>query len=99
MHAPLAPNEILLNGSWVFEKGEMRGDVAEDRIGWLISKQLVQIAIHPEYGVWEILYRDPSDGRLWELTYPQGGMQGGGPKRLQVIGGEGAGAKYQVGLA
>jgi hypothetical protein len=72
MQAPLAPNETLLKGDWVFENGNMRGDAVEDRIGWLTSEKLVQVAIHPEYGAWEILYRDPGDGRFWELTFPHG---------------------------
>jgi hypothetical protein len=98
MNAPLAPNETVLTGNWVFENGNMRGDAVEDRIGWLTSEKLVQIAIHPEYGAWEILYRDPRDGRFWELTFPHGEMQGGGPQQLQVIPSDVAVDKYQVDL-
>lgn len=98
MHAPLAPNETELIGNWVFENGNMRGDSVEDRIVWLTSEKLVQVAIHPEYGAWEILYRDPTDDRFWELTYPQGEMQGGGPKRLHALALEEATAKYRLQL-
>ncbi len=98
MQTPLTPNETLLNGNWVFETGSMRGDAVEDRIGWLTSEKLVRVASHPEYGAWEILYRDPIDGRYWELTYPQGEMQGGGPKRLQVLDLGAASKKYRVEL-
>jgi hypothetical protein len=98
MHAPLTPNETVLTGNWVFENGDMRGDAVEDRIGWLTSEKLVQVAIHPVYGAWEILYRDPSDGRFWELTFPHGEMQGGGPTQLQVISRDVAVDKYQVDL-
>lgn len=98
MQTLLAPNETLLKGDWVFECGNMCGDAVEDRIGWLTSEQLVQVAIHPVYGAWEILYRDPTDGRLWELTFPHGDMQGGGPKQLQVIPRDKAIGKYQVEL-
>jgi hypothetical protein len=58
----------------------------------------VQVAVHPEHGAWEILFRDPADGRYWELTYPQGGMQGGGPKRLKVLDVGSACAKYRFEL-
>lgn len=98
MFASLAPNETLLDGAWVFENGDMHGDAVEDRIGWLTTEQLVEVAIHPDYGAWEILYRDPTDGRYWELTYPQGGMQGGGAKRLHVLALEEASAKYRIEL-
>ena len=74
----------------------MRGDEVEDRIGWLTSEKLIQVAIHPEYGAWEKLYRDLSDGRFWELTFPHGEMQGGGPKQLQFIPRDEAVDKYQV---
>ena len=36
-------------------------------------------------GGWRQLYRDPRDGRLWELTFPQGSLHGGGPRRLAVV--------------
>lgn len=76
----------------------MRGDAVEDRIDWLTSEQLVQVAVHPEHGAWEILYHDPTDGRFWELTYPQGEMQGGGPKRLHVLALDEASVKYRLHL-
>lgn len=98
MRTPLLPNETVLTGAWVFENGNMRGDAVEERIDWLTSEQLVQIAIHPEYGAWERLFRDPSDGRYWELTHPQSGMQGGGPKQLRVLALQAASAKYRMEL-
>lgn len=35
-------------------------------------------------GGWEMLYRAP-DGKLWEKTYPQSHLHGGGPPALRVI--------------
>lgn len=98
MLTPLASNETLLTGGWVFENGIMHGDAIEDRIAWLISEKLVLIAHHPEHGAWEALYEDPTDGRYWELTYPQSEMQGGGPKRLQALDRAAASVKYGVEL-
>ena len=43
---------------------------------------------------WSILYRDPTDSRLWELTYPQGELHGGGPPTLRVMQGDTAKEKY-----
>ncbi len=62
----------------------------ETRITSLITDGLAKIA----NGNWSALYRDPSDGRLWELTYPHGDWQGGGPKRLSVITREEAMQRY-----
>ncbi|MGE0364310.1 MAG: Imm27 family immunity protein [Phycisphaerales bacterium] len=45
---------------------------------------------------WDTLYRDPGDNRLWELLYPQGHMQGGGPPTLRQISGSEAQAKYDL---
>jgi len=43
---------------------------------------------------WSTLYRDPADSRLWELTYPQGELHGGGPPTLRVMQSEVAKEKY-----
>jgi len=40
------------------------------------------------------LYRDPDDGRLWELTWPQSDMHGGGPHRLSCLTIDAARMKY-----
>lgn len=34
---------------------------------------------------WAILYRHKQPGEFWDLTYPQGGMHGGGPRRLRMV--------------
>ena len=45
-------------------------------------------------GGWSKLYRDPSDGRLWELTFPNSEWHGGGPPCLTCISREKADGKY-----
>ena len=45
----------------------------QTRIQQLIRDELVKI------------YRDPKDARLWELSYPQSEMHGGGPAKLTCI--------------
>jgi hypothetical protein len=83
-----------LTGKWLFSDGQMHGDATEDRIHWLIKNVLIKLRDSPEYGAWETLFRDPADGRLWERTYPNGGLQGGGPLQLECIGQIEAAEKY-----
>jgi len=83
----IAPDEVVLEGRWLVEGGRVRADATEERIGVLVEKTLTHLADDPAAGAWVRLFRDPSDGRLWELTYPQGEMHGGGPRTLRVISG------------
>jgi hypothetical protein len=78
----LKPEETELIGDWVLHDGRMVLDATEQRIDLLISQHLEKVAVSPESGGWDVLYRDPIDGRYWELTYPKGEMHGGGPRRL-----------------
>jgi hypothetical protein len=34
---------------------------------------------------WRLLYRDRETGEFWEMTWPQGEMHGGGPRRLTKL--------------
>jgi Immunity protein 27 len=72
----------------------VRGDATCERVNWLTQNWLVQVAYSRESGGWETLYRDPSDGRLWERTYPRSEMHGGGPPRLVLLTPEQASEKY-----
>jgi hypothetical protein len=74
----------------------VRADDTCKRIDWLVNEALEEVAVSPEWGTWEVLYRDPSDGRYWERTYPEGNMQGRGPPRLRCILLEEARAKYSL---
>ncbi len=44
---------------------------------------------------WDILYIDPITNSLWELSYPDSEMQGGGPPSLIYISYKNAKQKYQ----
>lgn len=92
----LLPQETLLVGRWFEKNGQVVADETCKRIDALIASYLEQVAMSA-YGAWEVLYRDPSDGRYWERTYPQGDLHGGGPPQLKYITFEEAKAKYQVG--
>jgi hypothetical protein len=79
----LRSDESELSGRWIWDGETMQRDSTEQRIQALIDHQLERIADGD--GGWSTPYRDPADGRYWELTYPHSEMQGGGPARLAVI--------------
>lgn len=83
MPEDLLPTEVDLVGQWVSVGNRVEGDAACTRIDWLVSKRLERLG--SDQTGWETLFRDPRDGRLWELTYPHSGWHGGGPPRLKVI--------------
>jgi hypothetical protein len=93
----LRPNEKVLTGSWIADGGVVRADDVCRRIEWLIESQLERLAT--DATGWDTLYRDPRDGRLWERTYRQGEMHGGGPPQLSVVAPEVAATKYRVSSA
>jgi hypothetical protein len=84
----IRPDETEIVGSWIFNDNRMYADSAEALTGNYLQK------LANDSSGWETLYRDPHDGRLWELTYPHGSMQGGGPKKLWNITNEIARQKY-----
>jgi hypothetical protein len=88
----LAADEKQLIGRWELSDQKVRGDQAEKRIQWLLSNDLKLLA--RDWSGWEALYCDGKDGRLWELTYPQGYLQGGGPRSLKNISEEDARLNY-----
>jgi len=90
-------HETDLVGKWIAEGGKVRADATCERINQLVAQSLQQVATD-ETG-WDVLYRDPDDGRYWELIYPDSHMQGGGPPRLFVLSSEQVRAKYQVEVA
>ena len=79
----LAHDEIELVGGWIKKDGRMIADDVCRRIETLIGSELLRVA-NSRSG-WEMLYRDPQDGRFWELYYPLGEMHGGGPPALRVL--------------
>lgn len=90
----IAPDEVEIKGGWLMVNGRMTEDDQCRRINVLIKAELEHVATSKDG--WEKLYRDPRDGRYWELTYPQSEMQGGGPPALILTGIESALEKYGV---
>jgi len=73
--------ETEINGHIKLPDGRTEYTEHLDRIHWLCKNYLTHIAD----GNWIALYRDPSDGRYWVLTYPLGYMHGGGPPSLHSV--------------
>jgi hypothetical protein len=88
----IAPNETRLAGKLVLSQGRIVGDAICERIDKLIGGYLMKLG-HDQSG-WDTLYRDPKDGRLWELIYPQSELQGGGPPELRYLPTDEATQKY-----
>lgn len=79
----ISPEEIEIAGSWVHSENGVVHDEVFERIDGLIKSYLQEIARDPSG--WNILYRDPNDGRLWERVFLQSELHGGGPQTLRVV--------------
>ena len=88
----IQPTETQLTGRWLLQNGHVVADEICKRIDQLVQSYLVQLGVD-ESG-WDVLYRDPTDGRFWELIYPQSELQGGGPPQLRCLSQNEARNKY-----
>ena len=88
----LGPHETALIGRWLQTSHGTEGDDTSRRIETLAADHLERVGAEPTG--WDTLYRDPRDGRLWEKTYPQSDLHGGGPPTLQCVTPEYAARKY-----
>jgi len=91
---PPQPNEGLIEGSWIEAPAGVVADEAGQRIDWLVDEYLEGVA-HGEDG-WTSLFRDPADGRYWELSYPVSTMHGGGPPQLAALAPADARGRYGI---
>ena len=90
----LQADEQVLEGRWVSTPEGLRADAVSDRIDRLVREHLVEVAT--DTSGWDVLYRDPRDGRLWELTRPSSDSHGGGAARLEQLAPAAAAAKYAL---
>lgn len=88
----IKPDETVFRGRWIDANSKLQPDATCERIDELVRTHLE--AIKSDSSGWDMLYRDPTDGRLWELTYPESSVEGGGPPLLQCISRESALEKY-----
>ena len=88
----IKPSETVLTGQWILQGGRPVADDVCKRILALTSSHLVEVG--RDASGWNALYRDPNDGRYWELIYPQSELQGGGPPQLRCLTADEARQKY-----
>ena len=77
------PHELSLVGEWLSQDLRVVADETCHRIESLVASHLPKLANSPDG--WSILFQDPTDNRLRELTYPQGHLHGGGPPALCCV--------------
>jgi len=88
----LEPFETELRAGHELRAGRLVPDESAMRIHRLTTSFLRKVAVTD--GGWSVLYRDPGDGRLWEHTYSESGLHGGGPALLHVISNQAAHERY-----
>ena len=93
----LRPDETELVGKWELVGGRLVADAVATRIQMLLSGPLIPIRASQDG--WNTLYLDPSDNRLWELSYPESHLHGGGPPSLTLLSSEEADKRYGYRLA
>ncbi len=88
----ISSSENSIIEQWEFINNRMITNEQGKRIDWLV-KNYLEIVSTDKSG-WLVLYQDPKDKRYWELSYPNGEMQGGGPRQLKVVSEADAMSKY-----
>jgi len=76
-------HETDLIGKWRVSGSVVEKDQTSRRIETLVRDHLRLLG--SDSSGWDTLYVDTADGRLWELTYPQSDVEGGGPPRLTCV--------------
>ena len=69
-------------GKWIFKDGKMVADANCQLIDSMIKNDLKEIE-KSEDG-WTKHYKN-TNGSIWELTYPESHLHGGGPPKLSRI--------------
>jgi hypothetical protein len=88
----IEPSETVLTGRWILQGDRPVADDVCKRILALTKSHLLEIG--RDASGWDTLYRDPVDGRYWELIYPESELQGGGPPELRFLTATEAREKY-----
>ena len=89
----LKPDETMLQGYWLDLGSSVTPDARWERITRLAEEYLELLASGNDGR--DKIYRDPADGRLWELT-PVAPEMPASPPLLQVIAPERATIKYRI---
>jgi Immunity protein 27 len=90
----LKPEETELQGFWLDLGSSVVPDSNWERIDKLTNNYLELVATGKDGAI--RLYRDPADGRFWELSRVAPQMKDGGPPLLSTIGAPEAAHKYRL---
>ena len=90
----LDSSETVLVGKWISRGGAVVADDVSKRIEYLTQSVLTEMASSDDG--WDTLYVDPSDGRFWELIYPESDSHGGGAPTLNNLSSSEAKHKYKL---
>ena len=90
----IRPDEAEIRGAWAIRGGQAEADEACLRIEQLLQHLLREAGRDPSG--WDVLYVDPTDGRYWELIYPQSHLHGGGPPALRSLSESEARKRYAI---
>jgi hypothetical protein len=90
----ILPAETQIVGAWIVEHGKVRANTVAQRIEELINYYLLEVAVSEDG--WSKLFRDPNDGRFWELTYPESFEHGGGAPQLRHVSYANALKRYSI---
>lgn len=74
--------EEVIIGKWIFENGKVIPDSNCLLIKSIIKNDLKEIETSEEG--WTKQYED-QNGKIWELTYPESHLHGGGPPKLTLM--------------
>ncbi|WP_390634540.1 Imm27 family immunity protein [Oryzibacter oryziterrae] len=72
-----------LSDLWGLREARMVNEGDGAAIDALLANELVKLAMTD--GGWRTLCQHRLTGRLWELSYPNGEVHGGGPRRLREL--------------
>jgi len=96
MKKKITSDEKIISGKWLESENGVINDENGKRIEYLTDHYLEKI--DTDSSGWNILYKDPADGRLWIKTYPNSEMHGGGPPQLKQISLTEAKKQFQVNI-
>lgn len=86
-------NQKRFVGSWINTASGIQGDEIEQQIERMLHEQLTHVVSTADG--WTQLFVDKATGQHWELTFPQGHLQGGGPRTLTAVTLDQSQGKYQ----
>jgi len=92
--AKILPTETQIVGKWIVEQGQTKSNAEARRIEELVDGYLQDVSVSDDG--WSRLLRDPNDGRLWELTYPESSSHGGGAPSLRHVSRDDAIKRYKI---